>query len=247
MWTSNLRLLIASVSLLYATWCDVKVREVPDKVWILSIPLCLALSVADVVNGEISPVVLAISLVAGFPLGASLCYLGLYGGADMKALWLISAAYPSYPRSVSIPALTLFPAPVLLVFFLATLFSSLTPLSVLVVNLIDRFRGLDLLEGVEEPSRLRRALSYAVTRKVKLESLRGSLKYFPAERVVVEDGVAKRRLQLFVHAEADIEELVNQLEEHKDLFEGGVLASPTVPMLVFLTAGYVAASLILLI
>jgi len=84
-------------------------------------------------------------------------------------------------------------------------------------------------------------------RKVPVEKLRGSLKHFPAEKISVDGGVPKRRPVLFVHAEADVEGMVDELMKHKHLYVDGVLASPTIPMVAFLEVACILLSAFMLI
>ena len=238
-----LRLSISSVFLAYALVCDVKKREVPDRVWLISVPAFLILDCAAVSLGSLDTTSLLSSLGISLALGFSLCFLGFYGGADAKALLLIAVATPSYPPGGSFYAINALPLPILLVFTCSTLFSASCPLTVLALNLFDFLRGERLLQSIES-SRFKRLVLYIVARKVKLEKIKGSLKYFPAEKVVVEDGEVKRKPLYFVHAEADFDELVEKLEEHGELYKEGVLASPTIPMVAFLAAGFVFSNLI---
>jgi len=240
-----LRFSISSAFLAYALVCDVMKREVPDQVWLVSIPACLLLDCVAVSLGNTDLASILVSLGIALLIGSLLCFLGFYGGADAKALLLISAATPSYLPGASLFAMNVLPLPILFVFFCSTLFSSSYPLTVLTLNLVDFLRGERLLQGIEG-SWLGRLVLYATARRVKLEDMRGSLRYFPAEKVVVEDGKARRKPLYFVHAEANLDEQVEKLEEHKELLNDGVLASPTIPMIVFLTAGFVFSNLVIL-
>ena len=49
---------------------------------------------------------------------------------------------------------------------------------------------------------------------------------------------------MFVRADADIDKEVKTLENYGEMLKDGVLASPTIPMIVFLTAGYIFTILI---
>jgi hypothetical protein len=232
--------LLASVSygvLGYASVWDVAKREIPDGAWLLGIPLCLVLDLYGVLIGEVDLYPLAASLTASAVIGSALCRLGFYGGADAKALVLAAAAMPLYIGSG--PAAL----PFLLVFASSTVFATVYPLGLLVLNLVDAARGRSLLRGIEEKSMLRRLVLYFVARRVGLDRLRG-LSYFPAETVIFEEGRPVRRPVLLVQAEADVTALVKELEKHRDLLENGVLASPTVPMVVFILSGMLFSSLV---
>jgi len=237
------RFILSLGFLVYASMQDILKREVSNKVWLISVPICLILDYVDFSLGNIDLVSFLASLAVSFLLGFALFYLGFYGGADAKALVLIAAANPSYLPGTALLLTKVLPLPILLTFFCSTLFTVLYPLTVLTLNLIDLMRGKNLLKGVEEKNIFKKLILYAIVRRVKLEDLKG-LKRFPAEKVVIEDGEVKRKPMYYVHAEADIDKLVEGLEEHRELFEDGVLASPTIPMIVFLTIGFAFSNLV---
>jgi len=239
-----LRLAVSSALLVYASVCDIATREVSDRVWLLGIPVCVLLDGVDLYLGRVDPLSLVASLGVSFLLGYLLCFLGFYGGADGRALVLMAAAMPSYP-STNLFVTQVLPLPIFFIFFSSTLFSIIYPLKVFTLNMIDLLRGKRLLHGIEEKNPLKRLVLYVTARRVTFETLKAGLKYFPAETVVVKEGEARRTPIYFLHAEANVDELVEQLEEHRELFNDGVLASPTTPMIVFQTAGFLLASLIL--
>jgi Flp pilus assembly protein protease CpaA len=239
-----LRLALSWTLLIYASASDLSTREVSDRVWLIGIPPCLLLDCVDLYLGTLDLASLLASLGTAFFLGFFLCYIGFYGGADGKALMLVAAAAPSYPMT-ELLAVKILPLPILFVFFASTLFSVFYPLKVSVLNLSDYVRGKRLLQGIDEGSRLKRLLLYITTRRVRFDTLKDGIKHFPAEKVVVEGGSPRRRPIYFLHAEADIDKLVENLEAYKDLFHDGVLASPTTPMVVFQTAAFVCVSFLL--
>jgi Flp pilus assembly protein protease CpaA len=238
------RLAISTVLLVYASASDVATREVSDRVWVLGIPVCVLLGVVDLYLGRVDHLSLVASLGVSFLLGYLLCFLGFYGGADGRALVLMAAAMPSYP-STDLFFTRVLPLPIFVIFFISTLLSIVYPLKVFTLNVIDFLRGKRLLQGIKEDSLLKRLLLYVTARKVTFEKLKAGLKYFPAEIVIVEEGEVRRTPIYFLHAEANVDELVDQLKTHKELFHDGVLASPTTPMIVFQTAGFLITSLIL--
>jgi len=239
-----LRLAVSSALLIYASASDLSTREVSDRVWLIGIPPCLLLDCVDLYLGSLDFISLLASLGTALLLGYFLCYIGFYGGADGKALILMAAAAPSYPTT-ELLAVKILPLPILFVFFASTLFSVFYPLKVSVLNLIDYVRGERLLQGIDEGNRLKRLLLYITTRRVRFDTLKEGFKHFPAEKVVVEEGRPRRRPIYFLHAEADIDELVENLEAYHELFHNGVLASPTTPMIVFQTVAFVCVILIL--
>ena len=238
---------VALSALGVAAYQDIKRREVNDAVWMLSIPAALSISACEAGLGIIDPFLLASSLALALFMGLLLYRFGLYGGADVKALLLIASAYPSYPPDTSLPLWRFFPLPLLAVIAAATLLSAAYPISILISNLMLMARGDNPLKGIEEENPFKRILLLMTARKIPIEELKGSLKHFPAERIHVENGIPKRKPLLFIHAEADIDRMVEELMKHKELYGDGVLASPTIPMVAFLEAACILLSFIILL
>jgi len=238
---------VALSALGVAAYQDIKRREVNDAVWMLSIPAALSISACEAGLGIIDPLLLASSLALALFMGLLLYRFGLYGGADVKALLLIASAYPSYPPDTSLPLWRFFPLPLLAAVAAATLLSAAYPISILISNLMLMARGDNPLKGIEEENPFKRILLLMTARKIPIEELKGSLKHFPAERIHVENGIPKRKPLLFIHAEADIDRMVEELMKHKELYGDGVLASPTIPMVAFLEAACILLSFIILL
>lgn len=78
----------------------------------------------------------------------------------------------------------------------------------------------------------------ATARRIEFEKLKRGIGYFPAEKVVVEDGRPVRKPVFFVGAEADTGKMIRALEAYKEFYRDGVLASPTIPMIVFMSLGF---------
>jgi Flp pilus assembly protein protease CpaA len=239
------RMAIALTALGCASYQDVKRREVDDSVWLFSVPATLFLSVFDCTAGVADPVQLVVSLAFTFGIGFLLSHFGLYGGADVKALILIASAFPSYPPGMQIPLWKIIPLPALAVIFIAVLFSAAYPISIFTSNLMAMLGGDDPLEGLDEKSPFKRLLLLMTARRVPIKELAGLLKYFPAERIVMEGDTLRRKPILFVHAEADVDRMVEELMKHKELYKDGVLASPTIPMVALLEAASILLSILL--
>jgi preflagellin peptidase FlaK len=238
------RFVVCLVSLGFGSVQDFSTREVSNWVWVVSVPICLFLDGLDMYLGNIPVSTLLASLGVSLLVGISLFYFGFFGGADAKALLLIAAAFPSYVYMPGLLLARVLFLPLVFVFFTATVLSAFYPLSILLLNLSDLRRGRHLLEGVEVGHWFGKLILYATVRKVSLERLHKSLKYLPAEKVVLQDGKPVRRPVYFVGAEADVDGLVKELEAQGDLFREGILASPTIPMVVFLAVGFVSANVV---
>lgn len=80
------KVLVCSASLICASIVDLKTREVSNWLWIVTYPLGLALTFCDRNNVFL----LVVSVTITITLGVALFYLNLSGGADVKALIMVS-------------------------------------------------------------------------------------------------------------------------------------------------------------
>ncbi|MCD6241735.1 prepilin peptidase, partial [Candidatus Bathyarchaeota archaeon] len=94
------RVAISLIFLGYASWSDIKTREVSNKVWLLYAPLGLMLTLFEGLLYEDYDYWLfaGISIALTFTLAVSLFYLGAFGGADAKAFMCLALAFPTYPK-----------------------------------------------------------------------------------------------------------------------------------------------------
>jgi hypothetical protein len=111
------------------------------------------------------------------------------------------------------------------------------PLSIFVLNLADLVKGKSLFEEIHLTLRQKVWLLFTV-RRISLTKFEG-LSYFPAEIVVIaceeEGGKPAKKLLRFVKAETNLQKYLDTLKEHSRLYPNGVLASPTIPTMVFFT------------
>lgn len=224
--------------LIPSTILDIKTREVPDKFWIVGSIFSLAMTGLEILTGALSVLSLAVSIAVGSVLGLALFYMGFFGGADSKALMFLSLTIPKYPtwfRQMTVST----PIPVLTIFDNSLILSLCYPLAILTLNLTDLARGRNPFEGLQLKGPISTVVLLLTTRRVSLETLRRKVGYYPAERPVKADGDVVRRPIYFMKAEVDKEELMKELEPYvaKGLYTDGVLATPTIPFITFITAG----------
>ncbi|HDM36166.1 MAG TPA: peptidase A24 [Candidatus Syntrophoarchaeum butanivorans] len=94
----GIREVLAIPFLLYACYSDIKWRRVTNKLWIPMIGLGVPFLIVDFIEKGINSILPAlISIVLVFLLVYALYYLGVFGGADAKALISISILIPFYP------------------------------------------------------------------------------------------------------------------------------------------------------
>lgn len=233
MWVSYVFTLLVLACVSYH---DLKTREVSDLAWFVGCPIGSALSVTGFFTGGVSAASLAFSAVASVCVGFALYKLGLVGGADALAFLFLGLTLPAYPEGLPLSADPL-GSPFFAVFCNAVLLSLACPVSVLILNVADLVRGRKPFRGVEVRGAGDLLALLFTARRVSLERLLSGLHYFPAERLENEGGRLVRVPVYFTRAEADLSEVTASMIENRELYNDGVLASPTIPMIVFLTFG----------
>ena len=239
------RVILCLSFLIYASWSDYKTREVSNKVWIILGPLALALTGIQFVvylPQLITTYVLSFAITSA--LAIAIFYVGGFGGADAKALMCIALALPVYPSHfLTQPANVISPLFPLTVFTNSVLLGALSVFYALFRNILWKIRNKEsLFEGVESSSFGRKILALVSGYKVKISKLEKSHLY-PLEDVEVNDlGEKKRKLMVFPSDE-ERDEIVARVAENarEQKIEGGVWATPGLPLLIFVTAGLIIA------
>jgi preflagellin peptidase FlaK len=220
--------------LVLASILDLRSREISNWLWVVAYPVGCILAIVGVATGSFPMETVILSLGFSLVIGWVLFYFGFYGGADVKALIFVGLAIPVFPF-VPILGVSGFP-PVLTMFCNSVFLSMICPLSVLALNIRDNLRGTKMFEGINVTIREKAVLLFTA-RKIKLERLERNLAYFPSETVINQNGKPTRKLLHFVKAEADLSKSLNAIKENMALYADGVLASPTIPFIVFFTVG----------
>ncbi|MBO8182192.1 MAG: prepilin peptidase [Archaeoglobus sp.] len=103
---------VVAIFLLYASVLDLRERRVPNRLWKFMVLAVIPLVVAEffALNPDFYQVIFAaLQFALMFGLAFGLYYLGAYGGADAKALMVLSLLFPFYPtlnfQSLSLPLL----------------------------------------------------------------------------------------------------------------------------------------------
>jgi len=212
------RVALVSATMLYSSYSDWVSREVDDKVWIISGIIGGALTTLNLLlTWSFRHLILAlISIGFGCGLAYAFYYFGFYGGADAKAVMVISIGLPLY-----YPRMRLHPFTGLASLSNGLLISLIMPISMLIINLSTILRGEDIFMGFEHESRIRKlaALFFGIrVRDAKrrkfwlpLEEERGGRRYFSFNILTFE------------------------LEEPK---RDDCWVTPGLPLLIFITAGF---------
>lgn len=244
------RALVSLAFLAYASWSDIKTREISNTVWAVYAPIAFLLTFAQFllyppVRGDVLQSLLfyggSVALITVFAV--VLFYAGAFGGADAKALMCIAVALPLPPEPISPLSgfvSIIFP---ITVFSNGVILAAVSVVYALLRNLLWRQQtGQRLFEGHEHASRGRKALALLSGYKVRLADLEKSFLY-PLEDVqTTAAGNAERRLLVFPKDERR-EEIVGRLvQAQKDgQVAAAVWATPGLPMLIFITLGLVLA------
>ncbi|MHA1441796.1 MAG: A24 family peptidase C-terminal domain-containing protein [Candidatus Heimdallarchaeota archaeon] len=138
--------ILTLLALLFAGIEDVLYREVRHElVWILMIAFGLILDILYVLMGpmEVNDALLQIllSIVVGFVIGFALFYLGIWGGADTKALWALSILTPIYPfgdniLGLQLPEIMVIDGMIFSILINSGLIAILYPIILLIVNAV---------------------------------------------------------------------------------------------------------------
>jgi preflagellin peptidase FlaK len=229
-------LIVAALFLIIGSISDLKRREVSDKVWLVFGPLGLALTVIRLVNNASFWYLTAVSIAATSAIALVLAFAGLYGGADAKALICLALTVPLVPDNI-LPLLGhLHPILPLTVLYNAYLFALVPVTAILIRNVAELLTSRsEFFDRQKGESGTRKLLLMLTGYRVRLGALSRSIHLFPLEEFVEGDGV---RLRLFVPAESDRESQIANLERGLPR-DSMVWATPGLPLLVFITIGYI--------
>jgi len=243
----GLQVFVSLAFLLYASWSDVKTREVSNMVWMLFAPIGLALTLTQMFLFEAGSsgqlYWFGISVGVTSVLALALFYAGAYGGADAKALICLSVTLPFYPSNFINWASDspIFP---LSVFSNAVVIAAFSVVYVLLRNVVWRQRtGKPFFEGFKEESKGRKFLTLLSGYKIKTDKLEKDEFLYPLEDVQAsETGEMKRTLVVFPKDEERediVQRIVATAKQEKNI--DWVWATPGLPMLVFITVGLIVA------
>jgi preflagellin peptidase FlaK len=248
------RSVIASVFLIYSSYSDYKTREVSNVVWMLFAPPAFALTFIELLFFESSELILygiCFGLTAGFAI--ILFYSGGFGGADAKALMCLALALPFYPVKLFMPILgeispisqTFFP---ITIFSNSVLFAASTAVALLLYNVSWRAtRDRRLFEGGQKDESLGKKFLVLVTGyKVPIDKLKKQWHVYPLEDIEKDDNDKMRRKLVVLPNDEHRSRIVERLDRAilSGEIQDKIWATPGLPMLIFITAGLVAALLL---
>ncbi|MEM3736663.1 MAG: prepilin peptidase [Candidatus Bathyarchaeia archaeon] len=231
------KLSVGLTFLMWASYHDLKAREVPNTVWSVFLPTAAGLTVFESYTlgspTEINLLKLA-SAGASIGLFVAISYLGFYGGADSKALTGLALLFPLPPASLNPPlgyVIIVFP---LVIFFNSLLISLAAIPYVVFSNLRWRHKtSIGLFDGYRKESLLRKAAAIALCKKIR------SVEVKPYDMLAEEPHSdscdSQRKLVLFRRVDESY-----QLPRAEEIPQY-VFVSAALPMLVFITLGFLTS------
>ncbi|MEM1533720.1 MAG: prepilin peptidase [Nitrososphaerota archaeon] len=205
------------LTLFYASYEDIRVRLVDDWVWISCASITTPVTIYSTLLGNISPILSAISVGVTILLSVLFYIVGLYGGADAKALVVIALASP-----LSIGGERYHPFTSITVLLNGLLVSLAIPLAIVLLNFYKIFvRGEDIFREFRHEKAYRKLLAIFLGTPLRDPERR---KYWAP----MEEFTGEWRFRFTVGIE----------EFWKPLRPGG-WATPSIPLLVSISIGLV--------
>jgi len=208
-----LRIAICLVMLSYASYSDLKTREVDDKLWILFSLIGITLNIIDLSNQSLMLVIISISLSS--LISFIFYYIGFFGGADMKALIVISLILPVY-----YPPKYIHPFTSLTSLTNGTFITLSLPLIFFIMNITRLLRGKKIFLGFEDEKLWKKIL-------VCFLGYRASK---------VEKGQFFMSLQKSINGKKSFH--ISLLKDEEFVSGQDIWVTPGIPLLVFITFGF---------
>ncbi len=249
---SAAKIILSLAFLLYASWSDYKTREVTNQVWAIYAPVALALTLAELLYDTTKLPFFALSFGVTATFALILFYTGAFGGADSKALMCIALALPFFPETLLKPIFTAGISPLaqnifpLTIFSNAVLFAAASGIYMLLRNLAWRIKTKQkIFEGTLKTESAGKKLVVLITGyKVPVAKLKEKWHIYPMEDIEENEATLKRKL-VIVPKDEGRNEIVERLSKAATAgkINPHVLATPGLPMLIFVTLGLIAALL----
>ena len=242
---TSVRVLLSIAFLAYASWSDLKRREVDDVVWVVFAPLAFILTFLQfLLFYQRLLYMYALSFILTLGLSIALFYTGMFGGADAKALMCLSLALPIRPEVPFQPLAGGIPFFPFITFCNAVLLAASSVFYMVIRNCFWKYRTKrSFFEGFEGEPRWRKLLVFLCGYKVKAESLERTNHLYPLEDISVEEtGESKRKLLLMLGDEEKRAVVMRLLEAvRKRRIQDDVWVTPGLPFIVFITIGLIIA------
>ena len=221
------KVLLASF-LLYASYQDIKKREVDDKVWIIALIAAMPLTIyLLLLKSRIVLIIYAMSLVTALVLGFFIAYFELMGGADIKALFVLGLTV--LPQSLEV-----FDIPSLAIFTNGVIFSLVTIPYIVIRNLVN-WKKFGKIFDINLPLS-RKIILFFITYREKVKRVKSMpYAYFIFEHY--EKGT--RKIKIVTKVTEDTEALLKKFNEMGIKDSDYIWVSPSIPLLVYIMIGYI--------
>lgn len=238
-------ILAAFVFLTVGSVSDYRHREVSDRLWLVFAPVGGVLSVARFAVDASLWFIAVVSIVATAVISLLLYYGGLYGGADAKALICLAITVPLVPGNFTPLVGHLHPVFPLSVLYNSYLIAFISTIVLFVYNAYQFLKfGANIFEGYENEPIARKFVLMLTGYRVSIERLSESIHLYPLEQPTGASD-RPRKLRLFVSAESDRDEEIAQLKAGIPARSNvKIWATPGLPLLIFITAGFVLVVLV---
>lgn len=241
-WLEGVKIGLSLVLLSYASWHDYRKREVPNEVWMLLAPSGLLLTLSQISMASQGSLItlLALSFLTVTGIALALFYLGLFGGADAKALICLSLILPFPPASLRPLLGMISPFFPLSIFDNAILTSALTTVGIMAYNLTWSIKtGEKLFEGLEDEASWKKFLALITGYKVEPTKFGKKPHLIPLESLTKEEnGRITRHLRVLIGVN-DEEKVMENLDRFSEKWKGRIWATPSLPFIIFITFGLV--------
>jgi len=235
--TDIIGLLVSFVFLAIAAVYDLRIREVPDKVWLGYGLIALTITVVRLNSGFESIYLMTISIVSSVILSVVMAHLGVFGGADAKAMICLSLAVPLVPVEFRY-AVVWFLAPFfpLVILALGYLLSFSMALFFIVRNTCDYLRyGSSMFDGFHDESFVKKIFVVLTGYRCNIQMIKTAPFLYPMERIVPATEGLRRRFDLSFSIAGETDAPLSSLL--KDLPSVGnpsmIWVTPGLPMIVF--------------
>lgn len=234
-----LRVSLSLMMLSYASWRDVKTREISDRIWIIFLTPALGLDFYEICIGGLNVFQFILSIIFSFVTSFSLAYFGLFGGADFKAFVVLSLLQPVQPRFIN-PLLNVVSGIYSITIFANSAVSgAYMAVVTLIRNIVLAYEKKSLFENDLNVSLPKKLLIMLAGVKMNINKVRGPPFEYPLE--IIE---GKSRKLVVAYKPLKDEEAVRVINELKASGVTEVWVSHTLPYLVFITIGFILSILL---
>lgn len=226
------KVLVCLPFLLYACYCDIKTRQVSNKLWYWMLIATAPFIIYQIIMlGWPYVIRTLLSFIIIFILGYILFELKAFGGADAKALMVIALIFPVYPQLFVTPILGI----AMYNFFALTIFTN----SVILTILVPISLFLYNLSTVPFNEFIKKWYYGFLGYRKSVDTLKPGYFYLMENYEITSSGIqAKYILTRTTIDQSIIDKLMNMHQNHHLDY---VWVTPSLPFMISITAGFLTA------